>query len=348
MDVDTALLRAFVTTAEECHFGRAAHRLVLSQQALSKRIARLESLLGIRLFDRTRRRVELTAAGIRFLPYAREAVDAVDAAAAALITPDLPLTVDVLDEHLTALQLVRRALEHDPELTVHVTMREHRRSVVEGLRAGDFDVALGRAGAVDQPWPADVRRRPLFLERVALLLAATDPLAARAEIPLAELRGVPLWFPAIGAPEEWISYLREFAGAFGLDIDYSGSTMGMELFIDRIRTGDRRGTFYASGMPAPPDSRLRVVPLGPPAPVFAWWAMWRRRIPDQVIDRLVASMVDDLAEQWAFAADPARGWLPAADRACLASDLDRGNASERANWPHPKSSSAQWEGLDRL
>ena len=60
MDLDTGLLRAFVATVEENHFGRAAVRLFVTQQALSKRIHRLEEILGARLLDRTNRRVELT------------------------------------------------------------------------------------------------------------------------------------------------------------------------------------------------------------------------------------------------------------------------------------------------
>ncbi len=76
-------MRAFAVTAEECHFGRAADRLFITQQALSKRIARLEEILGARLLERDRRSVGLTAAGERFLPHAHEVVEAVDAAAAA-------------------------------------------------------------------------------------------------------------------------------------------------------------------------------------------------------------------------------------------------------------------------
>jgi len=68
VDLDSALLRAYVVTAEEMHFGRAAGRLQLTQQALSKRIARLEGLIAVRLFDRGSRRVELTAAGHRLPP----------------------------------------------------------------------------------------------------------------------------------------------------------------------------------------------------------------------------------------------------------------------------------------
>ena len=65
MEADIEGLRAFVVTAEELHFGRAGQRLFISQQALSKRIRRLEQALAVPLFERTTRAVELTEAGRR-------------------------------------------------------------------------------------------------------------------------------------------------------------------------------------------------------------------------------------------------------------------------------------------
>ncbi|MGN5381898.1 LysR family transcriptional regulator [Streptomyces lasalocidi] len=79
MDLDLALVRAFVTTAGTLHFGRAAEELRTSQQALSKRVARLEELLGVRLFER-QGGVRLSEAGERFLPGAREALAAATSA----------------------------------------------------------------------------------------------------------------------------------------------------------------------------------------------------------------------------------------------------------------------------
>ena len=63
MYLETAELRAFVTLANELHFGRTAKRVFLSQPALSRQIRRLEDKFGGSLFARTRRKVELTEAG---------------------------------------------------------------------------------------------------------------------------------------------------------------------------------------------------------------------------------------------------------------------------------------------
>ncbi len=69
--IDVRVWRQFVAVAEELHFGRAALRLHMSQPPLTQAIALLEQRLQVKLFERTKRYVALTAAGVALLPEVR-------------------------------------------------------------------------------------------------------------------------------------------------------------------------------------------------------------------------------------------------------------------------------------
>src|ERR1700745_95395 len=81
--IELRQLRYFVAVAEELHFGRAAERLHMSQSPLSRAIRELEREVGVVLFVRTTRQVELTAAGSLLLERTRRALAEIDGAVAA-------------------------------------------------------------------------------------------------------------------------------------------------------------------------------------------------------------------------------------------------------------------------
>ena len=78
--MDLKHLRSFVVLAEELHFGRAAHRLGLTQSALSQQLQKLETVLEVQLLVRTSREVALTEAGTEFLEPALGALAAANRA----------------------------------------------------------------------------------------------------------------------------------------------------------------------------------------------------------------------------------------------------------------------------
>ena len=89
--MDRYLLRYFLAIVETGNFSRAAARENVAQPTLSAGIAKLETQLGARLFDRTNRRVHLTEAGGRFLTHARRIEHEFNLAQAAVSEPRMPI-----------------------------------------------------------------------------------------------------------------------------------------------------------------------------------------------------------------------------------------------------------------
>lgn len=179
--------RYFVAVAEELHFGRAASRLNISQPPLSQQIQALEDELGVRLLERTKRRVSLTQAGQLFLDQARLALAQVDRATdvaqrAALgeigalkvgFTASAPFT-SIIPRSLLAF---RRAY---PDVRLEL-QEMNSRGVVEALGNDQVEVGVIRPIAL----PGSIVAQPLFSEPLVAVLNAGQALGKEPNVPLA-------------------------------------------------------------------------------------------------------------------------------------------------------------------
>lgn len=176
-------LQAFVAVAERGSFRQAANDLFLSQSALSRRIEKLEEGLGVKLFERTTRRVQLTNVGQTFLVNVRTALDGLE---------DAVLGVADLAAHRTGtvtLACVPSAVWHFlPEVLTQFSARfprirvrihdESAQDVLNLVLAGEADFGINFTGAENPEIVFD----PIYVENYVLAMRPDHPLAGRTEL----------------------------------------------------------------------------------------------------------------------------------------------------------------------
>lgn len=190
--VELRHLSGFVAVAEELHFGRAAERLHIAQSPLSQQIRLLERDLGVRLFDRTTRSVQLTAAGQALLEPARRLLAEASAARRTVQAAHLGEVGRVTlgfagASSYSALPVLTRAVtsEH-PGIELVLEGQTYAGEALGRIAEGSLDL-----GFVALPVRRGVGARVVRMERLQLALPDSHPLADRAEVAFAELAREP-------------------------------------------------------------------------------------------------------------------------------------------------------------
>jgi DNA-binding transcriptional LysR family regulator len=186
-------LRYFLAVAEEQHFGRAAQRLHMAQPPLSQQIRRFEAELGVKLFHRTTRRVELSPAGELLLERARDILAAADlaaedcrrAAAGEVGRLSVGFTGSTTYALLPAVATALREGLPGVDLELHGEMITPAQ--VDGLLNGSIDLGLLRPPVRTHELTVEVIRS----EPLIAVLPWDHPLAKAEEVPIAELADEP-------------------------------------------------------------------------------------------------------------------------------------------------------------
>jgi DNA-binding transcriptional LysR family regulator len=186
--VELRHLRYFIAVADELHFGRAAQRLHIAQPPLSQQIRRLEQELGVSLFDRTNRRVELTDAGRAFLVEARLTLTQAERAAHVASQAARGEAGKLIVGHMTSAELnvfprllpVFRKRYPDVDLAFQLLGASEQFRM---LHEGQIHAGFLRLPATDR----GLTVKPIVRERLVVVLPEGHPLARRRSLMLRTL-----------------------------------------------------------------------------------------------------------------------------------------------------------------
>lgn len=315
-DTDPRLLRAFAAVAEELHFTRAATRLFVAQQALSRDIRRLEREWGVPLFVRTTRQVTLTEDGARLLPHARRVLAAHDALGVALAPAEpRPLAVDISAPMTTARRVLDAAREAAPELEFVARFHSGLTGAAAEIAAGRLDASFGRVAGLTPTVRTGLEHALIRCERVAVLLPADHPLAASAEVPLAALAGETVYAGA-GNPDtaEWTDYARALFDGRGIRLTAPFPRIDGVAEFTRIVRKQRWTVLASEEFTGIPGTVLR--PLTDPVPLSPVSLVWRRGLRHPALTAL-RDAAAALASRHGWPSRPPGAWLPDADRTLL-------------------------------
>lgn len=319
-ELDIRSLRYFVVAAEELNFTRAAARLFVAQQALSREIQRLEARLGVRLFLRTTRRVTLTPEGQDLLGRARDLVAGHDALWSAVRgSTDRPTVVDLMSEgRLTGPSVLERARQRAPGIDFRGRYTGGTGAALDDLVTGHLDVVLGRIDWLGAPSRPTIARVLVRLEPLAVLLPAEHPLARLGSVPIRSLQGLEIdGLPSSNATPEWTDLVTQFLALSGA---HSTSP-----HLPAVGLEEQGHHLVRQGLPIltsadsveVPGGALR--PLVDPVPLYAWSLAWRSDARSEGIDAVTSAAAELASAEGWLAQQTAQGaWLPEPDASLLA------------------------------
>ncbi|GAA0785756.1 LysR family transcriptional regulator [Marinobacterium sediminicola] len=229
--MDTAGLHAFVTVADTGSFSQAAQLLFLTQSAVSKRIALLESQLECRLFDRIGRQVLLTEPGQALLPKARDILASMEDAERMLgnLSGRVGGRLALAASHHISLHrlppLLKRFVESYPDVDLDLQFAASE-VAYEGVLRGDLELALiTLAPEQDER----ICARTVWSDRLQYVVGRNHPLATNRRLDLTELNRYPAILPG---PDTFTHQrVRQQLAGQGLELNLGMSTD----YLDTIR-----------------------------------------------------------------------------------------------------------------
>jgi DNA-binding transcriptional LysR family regulator len=287
-DVDLDAVRTFVAAADAGRFQDAAAELSITQQAVSKRIAALEKILGVRLFKRTARGAKLSIDGQAFLPHARDLLRAEERAVASVRPGRRALRVDVIGRRLGPAAVLGDFHRAYPEVELDVVTLFDADAAIDAIRSGTIDASFRAVTMPGWQLPDDIGAARVHDEPIQLLTGPAHELAAARTVIPTGLVGHRIWMPGLVPGTEWGAYYDDLAAAFGLTIEITGPDFGTEPLLDTIAHSRSLATLVGeqTRLVWPADHDLRRIAVRDPTPVYPHSLLWHRDNPHPALAAL--------------------------------------------------------------
>lgn len=306
--MDLEAVRTFVAVADAEQFQAAADDMRLTQQAVSKRVAKLERELGVSLLDRTPRRARLSVDGQVFLPHARDLLKAASRAQESVQKEKRAFRIDVLNTRTAPATQLRAFHRLQPEVALEiVTLPDaDTAAAIAAVADGTIDATFRALTDPTTRIPTSIRAERVIDDRHQLLVGPRHPLADSTSLTLADLRTHRIWMPGMRANTEWGGYYAQLSQEFGLQIDTVGPSFGVESLLDELAESAHLSTLIGEGTRYlwPDSYDLRRIPIVDPTPVYPHSILWRADNHHPVLAAFLSHMRERyrpraLGETWA-------------------------------------------------
>jgi DNA-binding transcriptional LysR family regulator len=280
-------LQYFLAVAEELNFGRAAARLGIAQPPLSRQIRQLEQELGVELFSRTKRRVDLTEAGRVFLEEARQILSRVEQGVRVaqrashgeigrlVVGFEGSSTYDVIP---VALKVYRERFP-EVDLVVYAMTTEEQ---IQALLENRIDIGFVVSPLNDKRLTIEI----ILREALILAIPESHPLVAREEVRVRELssesfimfqrhRGCGLYDQVIALCQRagFSPRVIQEADEMQVMLGFVAAGLGITLLSASVQQFQRPGVIYRTLQPSTPKVALALA--------------WRRDDPSAVLQAFI-------------------------------------------------------------
>ncbi len=268
-------LRYFLAVADALHFTKAAEGLPVSQPALSAQIKQLEQEVGVPLFDRVGRSVQLTRAGSIFREHARRALREMELAQVAIAEEEglqrgaLRVgVVQTVNAYLTP-EIVGRFSTLHPQVSLKFDELSGP-DIEAGVRNGLLEVGIGFVPAGSER----IESQPLFEEDFVLIASPRHRFAARRHVAVAALEDEPLvLLPGIFCTRRLLNASFEQAGIQPKVIVEMNSIEGI---LATVRTSLLATVLPRLSLGLEGNDGLRGIPLKNPTPRRGVGLLWKK------------------------------------------------------------------------